>query len=136
MDTSALVKLYVQEAYSDIVKNVMSKADNVVCHVIGYIEARATFARHWQDVNFGEEAYQQLKQQFEIDWSNYSHIHLTASLLKRAADLAEAFRLRAYDSIHLAAADMLAKSMKQQVIFACFDKKLNQAAKILGLELL
>ena len=56
--------------------------------------------------------------------------------LKRASDFAKAFALKAYDSVHLAAADLLLKKANEEVIFGCFDKKLNQAAKIIGFPLL
>ncbi|MGF1614637.1 MAG: type II toxin-antitoxin system VapC family toxin [Gammaproteobacteria bacterium] len=61
---------------------------------------------------------------------------MTPSLVQRAADLAEAFALRAYDSVHLAAADFLFKQKVAPMTFACFDRRLNQAASVLGIPLL
>lgn len=46
------------------------------------------------------------------------------------------FALRAYVSIHLATAHYFLKEGNQDVIFACFDYKLNRAAIVLGLKLL
>lgn len=54
----------------------------------------------------------------------------------RATEVAEICALRAYDSVHLAAADILFKQSQQSVIFARFDQRLNQAASQLGLQLL
>ncbi len=62
-------------------------------------------------------------------------IGLDQNLLERASELAKAFALKAYDSLHLAAADFLLKRLKEEVIFGCFDKKLNHTAKIIGFSL-
>jgi len=51
----------------------------------------------------------------------------------RAGDLAEHFRLRAYDAIHLAIAERVFRETRSQVRFACFDAALNRAASTLGL---
>ena len=51
-----------------------------------------------------------------------------------AAELAEAFSLRAYDSVHLAAARYLHNTARSKVFFACFDQRLNLAAKMLKIE--
>jgi hypothetical protein len=60
-------------------------------------------------------------------------IRASQPLLDRAADLAEAFSLRAYNSVHLAAADIATKQSGEAVTFACYDLALNRAAHILGL---
>ncbi|HHH13920.1 MAG TPA: hypothetical protein ENJ98_06750 [Thiolapillus brandeum] len=59
-----------------------------------------------------------------------------SSEVTRACLYAEAFALRAYDSVHLAAAKLLAERAEEPVCFACYDRKLNQAAEVLGLKLL
>lgn len=76
------------------------------------------------------------KNSFNKDWVNYLQIENNQALMEHAVDLTEAFALRAYDSVHLAAAAMLAKQSKQAILFACFDQHLNKAAKVLGLQLL
>jgi hypothetical protein len=42
--------------------------------------------------------------------------------------------LRACDGVQLAGADMLRERAGAEVGFACFDRRLNQAARILGLQ--
>jgi uncharacterized protein len=56
-----------------------------------------------------------------------------SAIVRRAADLAEEFRLRAYDAIHLATAERLFHEIQSEVRFACFDTELNRAASLLGL---
>ena len=76
-----------------------------------------------------------VKREFSHDWGNYIQVGVDQTFLQRASKLAEAFALRAYDSVHLAAADMLLKQSGMGVTFACFDRKLNHAAAVLGLPL-
>ena len=44
--------------------------------------------------------------------------------------------LRAYDSVHLAAADRISAASGVDVVFGCFDQRLNDAAQTLGLTML
>jgi predicted nucleic acid-binding protein len=68
------------------------------------------------------------------DWQTLNVILPTEMLVKRAGNLADQFGLRGYDSIHLAAAEAISlQIMPQPLIFACFDSKLNDAAKALGI---
>jgi len=136
LDTSALVKLYVEEENSSTVEHMVSKARIVATHLIAYVEAQAAFARLQREGVISEETLENIQQDFEKDWPHYLKIGLDQSLLNRASELAKAFALKAYDSVHLAAADLLLKEATETVIFACFDKRLNRAAKILGFQLL
>lgn len=52
LDTSTLVKAYVTEPYSSDVLASIQKANNVVCHMIAYVEAQAGFARKLLDELF------------------------------------------------------------------------------------
>jgi predicted nucleic acid-binding protein len=73
----------------------------------------------------------------EQDWETLNVILPTEMLIKRAANLADQFELRGYDSVHLAAAEAISlQIMPQPLIFACFDKQLNEAVKALGMRVL
>jgi hypothetical protein len=50
--------------------------------------------------------------------------------------MAFTYGLRGYDSVHLAAAHFFHQHSGEPLHFACFDKRLNAAAKSLGLHLL
>jgi len=136
LDTSALVKAYVDEEYSQHVLQIMQMATASASHKVAYVEARASFARLQREHVLSDAGWEILKHEFMTDWKNYLQIGTTQPLLERAGDLAEAFSLRAYDSVHLAAAQMLSEFSEDSVVFACYDRKLNQAAGLLGLELL
>ncbi|TAK77926.1 MAG: PIN domain-containing protein [Gammaproteobacteria bacterium] len=136
LDTSALVKAYFTEAFTPIILSKIEEADTVSSHVITFVETHATFARLQREGKINETQLITLKREFIADWENYLQISMLPALILRAAEFAEAFALRAYDSVHLAAVEHLQKSTKQSVEFACFDHRLNQAAKILGISLI
>ncbi|MFQ5345292.1 MAG: type II toxin-antitoxin system VapC family toxin [Mariprofundus sp.] len=136
LDTSALVKAYVEEAHSRDVLQGMNVARASASHKVAYVEALAAFARLQRDHVLSEPEWEALKLGFTQDWENYLQIDTTGPLLVHAAELAEAFALRAYDSVHLAAAHILRDQSEESVVFACYDRRLNQAAELLGLNLL
>jgi len=69
------------------------------------------------------------------DWSDYAIVEVTQTLVERAGEYADTFALRAYDSVQLAAAaHILSKASPEPVQFACFDRHLSNAARILSLE--
>jgi predicted nucleic acid-binding protein len=136
LDTSALVKLYVEEEYSSTVEQAVSNAEIVATHLIAYVEAQAAFARLIREGVISEEAWENIQKDFKKDWPCYMKIGINQSLLEQASKFAKAFGLRAYDSVHLAAAELLLKATREDIIFGCFDKKLNQAARIIGFTIL
>ena len=136
LDTSALVKVYVTETFREPVVSAMQEAEAVASHSLAYVEAHAAFARALSEGKLSEGQHEAVKREFRADWGNYMQVGASQSLLQRAADLAEALHLRAYDSVHLAAADVLHAQSGEAVVFACFDRKLNHAAAVLGLSLL
>lgn len=136
LDTWALVKAYVAEAHSSAVANAMAKATAVASRVIAFVEARAAFARLGREGALTAEEAEVVKGEFVADWPRYLRVGPVEAVIERAADLCEAFGLRAYDGVHLAAAEFLQRGSRKPVAFGCFDRKLNQAARVLGLLLL
>ena len=73
---------------------------------------------------------------FEQAWPNFVIADITQPLVEKAGTYAEAFALRGYDSIQLAAAHQLHEQFALPLTFACFDRRLNQAAQLLQLKVL
>lgn len=133
LDTSALIKAYVNEDGTAEILGAMNRAEAVASHLIAFVETNAAFARLSREKVLDEKQCEAVKQEFTRDWRNYIQVGVDQVLVQRASGLAEAFALRAYDSVHLAAADLLLKQSGTGVTFACFDRKLNRAAAVLGL---
>lgn len=136
VDTSAFIKLYVNEPGAETVRRTVARA--AACsHWITYPEMRAALARLARLGRQTGEAHKQHKREFERDWKAIHAILPDEHMLRRAGELAERFDLRGYDSVHLAAAESLRVGAGDDFLrFASFDRALNDAAAELGLQLL
>ena len=136
LDTSAFIKLYVQEPGADLVRTTTTSAGAVHSHWIAYAEMRAALARlHRMGRQMAAE-YREHKREFEADWQAISAVMPDERALRRAGELADRFGLRGYDSMHLAAAEsLLVGRGKDYLHFLSFDRALNEAAKDLGMRL-
>lgn len=75
--------------------------------------------------------------QFQSDWLALIRVELDEAMSRRAATLARRFGLRAYDSVHLAAAERVFITVgAERFLFAAFDTKLTAGAGDLGMALL
>ena len=127
LDTSSLVKLYVEEDESSKVDILVQSAETVATSCIAYAEARAAFARRFREEAFLLDEYNRLIEVFEGDWSRYLTVNVTDSLIREAGDLAEKHSLRGFDSIHLASALTLHRELAAPIVFSCFDERLSKA---------
>ena len=133
LDTSALVKLYAREVGSAEVKRAVARADLVATSLVAYVEARSAFARKHRLADIDDAALKRHKHEFEQGWNRLDRLPVDATTIRRAGDLAEQYRLRAYDAVHLATVELLQEAVRSAVGFACFDDALNRAATKLGL---
>jgi len=127
LDTSSLVKLYVEEEGSTDVAVVVKNARVAATSMIAYAEARAAFARRFREGSLTKRAYKTLLLSFEKDWINYLQVKVSQDLIRRAGDLAEKHGLRGFGAIHLSSAISLMKS-NVPVVFLCHDDKLQKAS--------
>lgn len=134
LDTSALVKLYVREPFTGEMLQLVSSHERLAAHQILFVEFHATVARLGREARITDDQARRLKHDFLAVWPNFTQVGLTATLLERAAELAEGFALRGYDSLHLAAADLLRQASHEPLMFASFDRQLNRAARLLGMK--
>jgi len=132
LDTSALVKLYVEEHGSSEVRHAIAQAERVVTHGIAYVEARAAFRADATDA----DALQRWRRDFEADWPKFDVVGAAQTLLHRAGELADLLSLRAYDAVHLAAAEALHQRLgtSHLLVFGAYDKRLALAAQSLGID--
>jgi len=136
LDTSALLKLYVEEDDSDIVEKAVYHVTTTATSIITYVETRAALARRRRDGSLTQADYHRVVREFERDWQSYFVIPVTDSLVKSAGKLAEAHGLRGYDALHLASACLFRERSKESVVFGCWDTRLETAARRQGLQLL
>ena len=136
LDTSALVKLYVEEEGSSMVRQWVDDADTVATSIIAFVEARAAFARRHREKRISSAAHARLVRDFAADWDRYLVLEATQPLMRLAGRLAATHALRAYDAIHLASAKILREKLAEAVSFASWDARLAAAARKEGLEVM
>jgi uncharacterized protein len=136
LDTSALVKLYADEPGSAVVRRTVADSELVATSIVTYAEGRAALARKERMGETTRAVLNRCKREFERDWTRLHRLPVDELLVRKAAELAEEHALRAFDAIHLAAAESLQVVLRIAVTFACFDGALNEAAGARGLELL
>ncbi len=137
LDTSAFVKLFINEPGSKQVQGAVQRAADCYTHLITYVEIRAALAKALRVGRETEEGLELHRSELEIMWRSVNVISPNETLIHRAAELAEQFGLRAYDSVHLAAADVIRTvAGEAEFTFAVFDTALRDAAKALGIGLL
>ena len=133
LDTSSLVKLYVVEPGSTTVHDHVGSADLVATSSIAYTEARAGLARRRRERALTPAAFVAAKKALDKDWPTYLSVEVTPSLCREAGELAERYRLRAYDSVHLAAfAEVARAAGPGNTLFSSFDAALDRAARLLS----
>ena len=134
LDTSALAKLYVQEAGRDRVETLTLACEAVATSVIAYPEACAVFARRRASGEITGEEHARMVADFRQDWAGVNEIDLTPEVYRVAGELVVAHpRLRAMDAIHLASA--LEVRTSAPIRFLTFDHDLQAAASaMLGTE--
>ena len=130
LDTSSLVKLYVTEAGSDVVRRLVDDAHVVATSSVAYAETRAALARLRRERGLTAWKFARAKRELDEQWSTYLTLDATDALSRTAGELAERYRLRGFDSIHLASfAEVARRAGTDDTRFSSFDDRLNQAAR-------
>jgi uncharacterized protein len=130
LDTSSVIKLYVSEAGSDRVRKLVDDAAVVATSVVTYAETRAALARLRREKALTIANFRSAKSAFEGQWATFLTLEATDSLSRAAGTLAEQYRLRGFDSVHLASfAEVARRAGPRETRFSSFDDRLNQAAE-------
>lgn len=137
LDTSALVKLYVLEEGTTLVRQEAKKGVIVAASKVAYPETRAALSRSLREGILTASAYKNAVMNFIAEWPSYFVIELTDSVMLKAGELTEIYKLRGFDSIHLASVLTLAGVLgedgyKEPVKVGCWDKNLAEALELLG----
>ena len=135
-DSSALVKLYIDEPGSVEVTALAADATALAACRIAWVETLSALARRSREQPVAASGIAQARRRFIADWADFMLIEVTQPLVELAGEYAEAFALRAYDSVQLAAVQTAHLELPGEIRFACYDDRLVRAAGVLGIELL
>lgn len=132
IESSALIRLTLNEPGAAKLMAQLANIDNRYCHQIGYIEMRSGMSRTLLR-RPGQDA-DALREGVDLVWAETNVIQIDDAQIQRAAGLCERYQLRAYDALHLAAAESLMRivSSKHMRWFG-FDEMQNKAAVAMGL---
>jgi len=118
LDTSSLVKFYVEEDDSSEVADLVISSKATATSLIAYAESRSAFARRYKEKAFTRREHEELVTSFNADWENYLILRVQADLVMKAGDLAEKHGLRGFDAIHLSSALRLKEEVSEDVVFS------------------
>ncbi|MCP9917766.1 type II toxin-antitoxin system VapC family toxin [Cyanobium sp. ATX 6F1] len=135
-DTSALIKLLISEPGSDQMLQASMEAEAIAVCRITWAEVMAGMARRQREVPGDAVMLEQAREQLIQSWPLCTIVEVSQSLVETAGRFADVFALRGYDSVQLAAAHELQINSEQPLTFACFDRRLKQAAALLKMDVL
>jgi uncharacterized protein len=129
-DSSALVKLLVEEAGSELAAELWDGSDAAVASRLAYPEVRAALAAAARHHDLGRHDLDAAEQAWDGYWAATRPVELTAAVEQHAGQLARSHALRGADAVHLASA--LAISDPDLVV-AVWDRRLHTGAQAAGL---
>jgi len=126
LDTSSLVKLYVTESHSGLVRAWTEEAEIIATCRVAYPEMLSALNRRFKAGDLEKRDYDQLVKAFSGEWRRFAVIDFDELAAGR---LVAAYGLRGFDAVHLSAAGLLRSSGNAPAVaFSSFDEELNRAA--------
>lgn len=129
-DSSALVKLVVEESGSDLVAQLWDGCDAAVSSRLAYPEVCAALAAAGRNHDLDEPDLVSALSSWEELWAATRPVELTAAVALRAGALAREHSLRGADAVHLASALALGAG---GLVVAVFDLRFHAGATAEGL---
>ncbi|MPV37330.1 type II toxin-antitoxin system VapC family toxin [Georgenia subflava] len=131
-DSSALVKLVVQEEGTELVATLWDACDAPFSSRLAYPEVRAALAAAGRAHRLGRRDRDLAERAFEDYWAVTQRVELSEAVTAHAGDLAGRYGLRGADAVHLAS--VFAVGL-QNTVFAVWDKTLRAGAHAAGVRL-
>lgn len=134
LDTSALVKRYINEQGSEGVRSLIRTADYLATSIISRAEMAAAFTSALRMGKIDKADYESALTKLRGDWIDYWRLAVTEEIITRADRSACEHGLRGYDAVHLASLLTWQENLGRPVILATFDHELANAAHHWGLQ--
>jgi uncharacterized protein len=133
LDTSWLVKLYVDEGDAEAVRRVVDTDATVLVGDLSFVEFHAAVARRRRDGSLAPRAGTAVVSRFRREWADRGRVAVSRDVVARAADLVAAHPLRSLDALHLASALLIGTGAPEPLRFGAADERLLAAARAEGL---
>lgn len=136
MDSSAIVKIYADEAESDAIRQI----ENLVISGIARVEVISAISRKRRMGELTGAEARTLIAEFGFELADSSQryfvVGVTDPIIELASEIVVSHDLRAYDSVQLASAIATRDADPNCTTFACFDARLAEAAGAEGFDLI
>jgi uncharacterized protein len=129
-DSSAFVRLLVDEDGTDLAAELWDGCDLPVSSRIAYAEVCAVLAAAARADRLGEDDLERAERDWQAYWAAVGVVELTPRVGQRAGELAVSHSLRGADGIHLASALALTEA---EPVMAVWDLRLQGGAMAAGL---
>lgn len=128
VDSSALVKRYVEEVDSETAEALLASDHRWVTAGHAYVEIALALRRR-----LGELARREAMAAFEADWERTFVVAIDETVCRRAAEIGMMTGARTLDALHLAAAE---RAGGRSIPVLTFDVRLAETARRLGFTVL
>ena len=136
LDTSALIKRFIEEEGSGVVRTLMRQPGSVATAKVAYVEVYAGLGRRRRAGDLSPKDHRVACTQFERDWPGYIRVDLADEILSLARDIIQRHPLRGFDAVHLASALSIRQGLEEDLQFVAADERLLRAATAEGLQAL
>ncbi len=131
-DASALVKRYVREAGSTVVRRLLA-SDLAATSRLSEVEVSSAIIRRAREAAFTIEQRDRMLTALQRDVPALAIVELTPEIAADARGLLLRHPLRASDAVQLASCLYLRRELAQPIPFVVFDRRLALAARAEGL---
>jgi len=142
-DSSAIVKIYLEEAGSQFMKRLCRKVSSgdIIVNDIAGPEVLSALQRRFRSGDLSPEILSAARSDFKEDFDDFfSRISVLDLIIRSAMQLIEKYPLRGFDAVQLATAvsfqNLLRASNGREVVFVGADNVLNDAARKEGLAII
>ncbi len=133
LDTSWLVKLYVDEPDSERVRAIVDAQSPRIVGEIAWVEFHSAVERRRREGKLSAREATSLRARLRREWTAYTRVAVSRDVLTRAADLVARRPLRSLDALQIASALLVAKGAPTKPRFGAADARLRDAAEAEGL---
>jgi uncharacterized protein len=128
-DSSALVKLVVEETGTELVAELWDGCDAALASRLAYPEVRAALAAAARNHDLDSGKLAAAEGAWEEYWHAVRAVELTPAVTQHAGDLAREHDLRGADAVHLASALAIGDP---DLVVAVWDRRLHSGARAAG----
>jgi uncharacterized protein len=129
-DSSAFVKLLVEEAGSQLAAELWDGSDAAAASRLAYPEVRAALAAAGRNHDLADDDLASAELAWDGYWAATRPVELTPAVEQHAGRLARSHALRGADAVHLASALAISDP---DLVLAVWDRRLHAGAQAAGL---